>query len=104
MFRKKILSWLWGGTFAFSTLMGLFLLLASEKVSLISGIVVICLSIASGLILPNPLCVFTLIAGICMTVLPPWTVGIVLLCIGLAGALVNFILWLKRYDFAKQSG
>ena len=89
MFRKKHLSWLWGGTFAFAALMGLFLLFASEKASLMGGIVIICLSLATGLIAPNPVSFIALAAGICMAFLPPWIVGLILLCIGIAGTLVN---------------
>ncbi len=66
---------------------GCLFLASSDITSAVSGIVVICLSIATGLVLPNPLSFVGLIAGILMLALPAKTVGIILLILGIAGCL-----------------
>lgn len=96
MKKQKIAALLSGIFWATALLIGICLLPASDTGSMVSGIVVICLSLASGMLVPNPISLWALIAGICMIVFPGWAVGLVLCSIGAAGALANLIIWLKR--------
>lgn len=95
MKSEKILTLVLGVTAVCALLTGICFVLASKTISIIGGIVIICLSLASGLILPNPISFFTLIAGICTLVFPPQIIGIVFAILGLAGMVTGGILWLK---------
>ena len=94
--RKKLLFWLLGGTFAFACVFGLFLLLVPKVLSISAASVIICLSLASGLIAPNPLSLVGLIAGICMLVFPAKIVGGIFLIGGLCGMTVNYMIARKK--------
>lgn len=76
-------------------LTGIGFLFASKTISIIGGIVIICLSLASGLILPNPISFFALIAGICALVFPPQIIGIAFAFLGLIGMITGGILQFK---------
>ena len=92
---KKILSWILGLTFIAAFACGICLLVFSQAMSLVLGIVVICLSLATGLILPNPISLFALIAGISM-IFAPVPTGIVLACVGAIGMLANGLYWVGK--------
>lgn len=92
---KKILSWILGITFIAAFACGICLLIFAQAISLVLGIVVICLSLATGLILPNPISLFALIAGICM-IFAPVPTGIVLTCVGTIGMLTNGLFGMKK--------
>jgi len=95
--KKKSLIFLLCGIFCASLLLaGLCLLLFSKQFATVSGIVVICLSLATGLIVPNSVSLAYLIAGILMWVLPKPIPAIILLCLGAGGAIANWIVWLKK--------
>lgn len=95
--KKKSLIFLLCGIFCVSLLLaGLCLLLFSRQFATVGGIVVICLSLATGLIAPNPVSLAYLIAGILMLVLPKPVPAIILLCLGAGGAIANLIVWMKK--------
>lgn len=95
--KKKSLIFLLCGIFCASLLLaGLYLLLFSKQFATVGGIVVICLSLATGLIAPNPVSIAYLIAGILMLVLPKPIPAIILLCLGASGAIANLIVWVKK--------
>ena len=85
MKKKKTVAYLLGGSFAVGAIIGLAFLVAPRAFSVTAALVVICLSLASGLILPNPVSFWFLMAGICMLILPSWVVGILLLLLSAAG-------------------
>lgn len=85
MKNNKVLAILLGGSFGIEAIIGLLFLVAPKAFSTTAAVVVICLSVASGLILPNPVSFWFLIAGICMLVLPAWVVGICLLVLSAVG-------------------
>lgn len=94
--KKKSLILLLCGIFCASlVLAGLCLLGFSKQFATVGGIVIICLSLATGLIAPNPVSIAYLVAGILMWVLPKPVPAIILLCLGMAGAIANLIVWLK---------
>ena len=95
--RKKSLIFLLCGIFCtMLVLSGLCLLLFSKSFATVGGIIVICLSLATGLIVPNPVSLVFLVAGILMLVLPKPIPAIVLLCLGVGGAIANLIVWMKK--------
>lgn len=89
MNKRKMIAYIIGATFAAAFILGLILLVASKGITVSIAITIICLSLASGLIAPNPISFVGLIAGICMLVFPPWIVGVVFIVIGVAGAVIN---------------
>lgn len=95
--KKKSLIFLLCGIFCASVILaGLCLLLFSEQFATVGGIVVICLSLATGLVLPNPFSLAYLVAGVLMLVLPKPVSAVILLCLGTGGAVANFFVWLKK--------
>ena len=93
---KRLVYLLCGILCASLILAGLCLLLFSKQFSTVGGIVVICLSLATGLILPNPISLAYLVAGILMWVLPKPVPAIILFVLGVGGAIAELIVWLKR--------
>lgn len=100
MNKRKLITLLIGILCAVALAVGFCMLFVSGKISLVGGSVVICISLASGLIVPNPLSFIGLIAGILMLILPSWVVGVILLCMGTAAALVNLFVWLESQNRA----
>ena len=95
--KKKSLIFLLCGIFCASLILaGLCLLLFSKQFATVGGMIVICLSLATGLIAPNPISLAYLVAGILMWVLPKPIPAIILLCIGVGGVLANLIVWMKK--------
>ncbi len=89
MSKRKSVFYIIGGNFAFSALLGLMMVFLPKGLTVAAATVIICLSIASGLIIPNHISLLGLVAGICMLVFPAWIVGIVFIVIGNVGALIN---------------
>lgn len=95
--KKKSLIFLLCGLFCASLILaGLCLLVFSRQFATVGGIVVICLSLATGLIAPNPVSIAYLVAGILMLVLPKPIPAIILLCLGVIGAVANLIVWCRK--------
>lgn len=96
MKAKRIVTYIVGGTGAVAVLLGILLLTASKAVNISAAIVMICLSIAFGLIIPNTISILGLAAGICMLVFPAPIVGVVLITLGIVIAVVNLIVAKKH--------
>lgn len=95
--KNKRLIFLLCGIFCTSLILaGLCLLAFSKQFATVGGIVVICLSLATGLIVPNPVSIAYLVAGILMLVLPKPIPAVILLCMGVGGAIVELILWWRN--------
>ena len=95
--KNKRLIFLLCGIFCASLILaGLCLLAFSKQFATVGGIVVICLSLATGLIVPNPVSIAYLVAGILMLVLPKPIPAVILLCVGVGGAIVELILWWRN--------
>jgi len=93
---KKAIAYVIGGTGVLAALVGLALLPASKAVTISTAVTVICLSLAFGILIPNPICFVGLIAGICALIFPSWIVGVILIVMGAAIAIVNLFL-AKKY-------
>lgn len=89
MNKKKVFAYIVGGTCAAASALGMILLIPSKPLTLSTAIMMICLSLASGLLIPNPISFWGLMAGICMIIFPSWIVGIIFMLLGIAGAIVN---------------
>ena len=89
MNAKKIAAWTVGIVFALILTLGLIYLVLPNVLCDIIGWVVICLSLAWGLLMPNPVSLWTLAAGVCMVICPGWAAGILLILAGTVGAVVN---------------
>lgn len=87
--NKKTFAYIIGGSFAVAILLGMILLISSKAMTISAAIVMICLSLASGLLIPNPVSFLGLIAGICIIIFPSWIVGIIFILLGIAGAIAN---------------
>ena len=89
MNKKKVFAYIVGGTCATAFALGMILLIPSKPLTLSTAIIMICLSIASGLLIPNPISFLGLMAGIYMIIFPSWIIGIIFILLGIAGAIVN---------------
>ena len=96
MTKKRIISLIIGICFGSLLLIGMMLFVAPRVVSTVGGIVIVCFSLAFGMIMPEPVSFLALIAGICMLVFPSKIVGVVFLLLGIAGAACNAILGAKK--------
>lgn len=85
MKNNKVSAILLGCSFGVGAVIGLLFLVAPKAFSTTAAMIVICLSLASGLILPNPVSFWFLVAGICMLVFPSWVVGICLMALSAVG-------------------
>ena len=97
MMKQKIFHWSIGVICAIAMMVGLLAIILPENASLAMAITVIVISIASGLILPNPFSFLCLIAGILMLFMPLWVVGIVLIALSIAGMLWTPFHWRKKH-------
>ena len=86
---KKMLSYSVGAVFAALVVLGVFLLMAPKAAAVTVAVVIICLSVAYGILTADPGSLLPLVAGICMWVFPGWVVGIVFVMLGTAGTIVN---------------
>lgn len=96
MKKRKILSLVIGVFCAIILLGGVCMLFLSKTASTVSGVAVIVISLASGLIIPNPISFVGLIIGICMLFMPALWIGILLITLGAIGAALNPLLVKKR--------
>lgn len=96
MKKKKAVAYIIGATCAIAVILGIIMLFSPKVITVSAAIAIICLSLASGLIIPNPISFLGLIAGICMLILPPWIVGIIFICAGIAGAVANIFISKKK--------
>lgn len=98
--KKKNLIFLSIGIICIITLIiGICMLILPKSMSLPSGIILICLSLAFGMILPNPISFIGLIMGIFMIIFPKWLAlysGIFFICLGIISAIANPFIWLKK--------
>lgn len=78
---------------AVALLAGICMFFIPKAVSVTVALVLICLSLVVGLVMANPLSIVGLIAGIGLLVLPPWTVGIILLVCSIGGSVGNLLMW-----------
>ena len=93
MEKKKWIAWMIGAMCAMALTAGLILLLPYKTVITVFAIVIICLSICTGILAPNPVSLYGLLIGICMLVFPPQIIGFVLLGMGVIGACANWFSW-----------
>ena len=93
MKKNRVLAYGLGILCSVGFLLGLLMLLFKAPVSISSAVVVICLSICIGILLPNPVSFWGLIAGICMLVLPAQMTGGIIMLLSAAGALGNYFLF-----------
>ena len=89
---KKTLTHICGALSAGLFLCGLCSFMLGRTFAFTVGIVIACLSLASGLLLPNPISFLTLAVGLCMIFAPVTVSGIVLVTLGAAGMITVPIL------------
>lgn len=99
----KVLTVLLIGISVCVTLMGICLMFSSKAISVTLGIVMICLSLASGLLLPNLTSAFTLVAGIFILILSPRATCIIVAVAGIVAGTVLAVLWLQANRARKKS-
>lgn len=106
--KKQLYYYLIGVVAVIILLAGVVMCIQQKTFSLPGGITIIIVSIASGLILPNPLSFAGLIVGIMMIVLPAkmmLILGIIFVALSIAIAIANLILWkLKFFNTQKVHG
>ena len=93
--KKKFWAYGIGVMCAVGLLVGMVILLLKTPMAITTAIVIICLNICSGILLPNPISFWGLIAGICMLVLPANVTGIGMILLSGAGALTNGLFFTK---------
>ena len=82
---------------AIAFLLGIGILLWKTPMSIGVAAVLICLSLCTGILIPNFVSTYGLIAGICMLVLPAPVSGIAVIVLSLAGAAANPLLYRKLF-------
>lgn len=93
---KKMIAYFLGGTGSVAILTGILMLLAPKAFSIATAIVIICLSLAIGIMIPNPISTVGFFAGICMLVFPARIVGLILLAGGMVAVILNPFLMKKE--------
>ena len=86
---KKLSPYITGIAGIWSVILGIVFLAAPKGVCITLATAALCLVLAFGIMIPNPFSIITLIASICMLVLPPWVVGIIFIILGIAVAVLN---------------
>ena len=86
---KRAIAYIVGATGVLAFLVGIIFLPGAKALTISAAVTVICLSLAFGILIPNPICFVGLIAGICALVFPSWIVGIILMVVGIAIAVAN---------------
>ena len=97
MIKKKFLAYILGATLAIAVVLGLLIILLPEFFTIASAITIICISLAFGIVLPNPVSFVGLIAGILMLIFPANIIGIIFICFGIIGALANLFVWKNHF-------
>ncbi len=77
---------------------GICFLFAPKTVAVVCGIILICLSLATGILLPNPFSPIGLLVGICMILCQPVFIGVIIICFGGIAAIINLIVWNKAHS------
>ena len=98
--NKKTIPYLLGAMCVLWTFLGLLLLIPSKAISITIATIMVCLSLATGMLvsLPislNPFSFWGLVLGICIYFVPGWVIGIVFLLAGMGGALANLFTFKK---------
>ena len=93
--NKKVIPYLIGGMCVLWIFLGLLLLIPSNAIRITIATVIVCLSIATGMLVPlpaimNPFSFWGLVVGIGLYFLPGWVMGIVFLLAGAVGAVANY--------------
>lgn len=96
MDNRKIYTLFIGVMWTIALLLSVLIMVSGPVVGRVIGIVVICLSLATGMLLPNPISFLGLFAGAAIAFLPPWISGLFLLLLNLAGMVSNLVVWLKH--------
>lgn len=87
------------GIFGFLVLTtGVCFLFVPKTAAVVCGIILVCLSLATGILLPNPFSFVGLLAGICMSLCAPTYIGAIFICFGCITAITNLVVWLKAYS------
>lgn len=97
MVKKKLIAYLLGGTLAVAVALGLMMILLPKFFTVASAVTIICISLAFGIMCPNPISIVGFIAGILMLIFPANIIGIVFICFGIIGALANLFIWKKQF-------
>lgn len=92
---KKTLLWVIGTLSAMMLVAGISLILLPKTVAVVVGVVVSCLSLATGLILADPLSIIGLVLGILLAFASKGIMGAILIAIGIIGAFVPPIISLR---------
>lgn len=96
MEKRKVFTLAIGIFWTVLALVSVLLMVSGRTTAAILGVIVICLSICTGILLPNPLSFIGLFAGIAMLILPPVFTGVILLVVCLAAMAANWIVWIRR--------
>lgn len=99
MKKKNLIFLSIGITCIITLIIGICMLILPKSMSLPSGIILICLSLAFGMLLPNPISFIGLIMGIFMIIFPKWLAlysGIFFICLGIISAIINPVIWMKK--------
>ena len=92
---KKIIAWIVGGVFLTVMLLGICVLFFPRGAAIGVGIAIICVSLAFGMILINPLFIIPLALGVLMLFVPPYVSGIILIVLGAVFMVANPIVYKK---------
>lgn len=96
MKKKNLISLAIGIMCIITLIIGICMLVLPKSLSLPSGIILICLSLASGMLIPNPISFAGLIIGILMIIFPNWLPlysGIFFIVLGAVISIANPIIW-----------
>lgn len=85
------------GAFCVACLIGgVIMIIGNMPVKVAAGVIVICLSLCFGMLIPNPFSFISLLIGICMIVFPSWITGVVMILAAVSGAISNALICRKK--------
>ena len=101
---KKIIVWGCGFLSVEAVLYGVAAAVLPRAFLMTVGIIGLCLNVATGMLAPNPISIVRLVENICVAFGPGIVSAVILICLGVAGAVVNFLLSKKKCDRAVVKG
>ncbi len=92
MSLKKILPLIFGSLCVVILFLGLLMFIQALKLNMILGIIIAALSLVHGMLTCDLTSLITLIFGVLIAIIPNWLAAVLLVVIGMGGAVVNLIL------------
>lgn len=92
---KKTAAYIFGSFCVVCLIGGVLMIVGNLPVKVTAGVIVICLSLCFGLLIPNPISLVSLLIGICMIIFPSWITGVIMIVTAVFCAVANVLIFKK---------